>query len=100
MKKDLSSEQDEFDTWYARYPKKEAKDAARKAFPKARKKASLQELIDGLERYIVAVKGKDREYIALPATWLNAGRWQDEIPQQAVIDGPWSKNFHERSARA
>jgi hypothetical protein len=99
-RKDLSSKPDEFDRWYAGYPRKEAKDAAKKAFIKARKSASLQELLLGLEQYIKTTKGQERRFIALPATWLNAGRWQDEIPQQAVIDGPWTKNFHERSARA
>ena len=98
--KDLSSTPDEFDQWYARYPKKEAKENARKAFIKARRKASLETLIDGLERYKESVKGKDRQYIALPASWLNAGRWEDEAPQQSVIDGPWSKSFHERGQRA
>jgi len=77
----------EFDEWYSRYPKKEAKDAARKAFIKARKAASLQELLDGLDRYVASVSGKQREFIALPATWLNAGRWQDEIaaPTLSVV---------------
>ena len=95
-KKDLSSKPDEFDQWYARYPKKEAKENARKAFSKARKQASLQELLEGLERYTASVKGKDRQYIALPASWLNAGRWQDETPQNVVVDGPWSPGFHKR----
>jgi hypothetical protein len=100
-RKDLSTDTaDEFDRWYSRYPRKEAKDAARKAFTKARRSTSLQELLEGLDRYILAVKGKERQYIALPATWLNAGRWQDEITQQAVIDGPWSKTFHQRGMRA
>ena len=91
---------DEFESWYARYPKKEAKKAAKTAFIKARKSASFEELSSGLDRYIVAVKGKDRQFIALPASWLNAGRWEDEAPKQEVIDGPWSKNFHERGRRA
>ena len=94
--KDLSSEPDEFGQWYARYPRKEAREAAKRAFPKARKKASLQELIEGLDRYNAAVKGKEREFIALPATWLNAGRWQDE-PQEARISSgsPWDPEFHQ-----
>lgn len=94
--KDLSSKPDEFDQWYARYPKKEAKENARKAFAKARRQASLKELLEGLERYCASVKGKDRQYIALPASWLNAGRWQDEAPSQVVVDGPWSPDFHKR----
>jgi hypothetical protein len=98
--KDLSSEPDEFDQWYSRYPRKEAKENARKAFTKARRQASLQQLLSGLEQYKQSIKGKDRQFIALPASWLNAGRWQDEIPQQAVVDGPWSKSFHEKGMRA
>lgn len=68
----------EFDQWYANYPKKEGKDAARKAFAKARKAASLEELIDGLDRYRKATQSSERRFIANPATWLNAGRWQDD----------------------
>ena len=71
--------QDEFDQWYSKYPRKEAKEAARKAFIKARKKASLDELLDGLSRYVVANKDQARNFIALPASWLNAGRWEDEL---------------------
>lgn len=95
-KKDLSSTPDEFDHWYAQYPRKEAKENARKAFTKARRQASLQELLSGLERYIISVKGKDRQYIALPGSWLNAGRWQDEIPDttKPAANSPWSKDFH------
>ena len=94
--KDLSSEPDEFDQWYARYPRKEAKDAAKRAFTKARKSASLQELLLGLERYCVSVKNEERRFIALPGSWLNAGRWQDEIPDAAkpAASSPWNKEFY------
>jgi hypothetical protein len=98
--KDLSSEPDEFDQWYSRYPRKEAKENAKKAFIKARRKTSLEALLSGLEQYKQSIKGKDRQFIALPASWLNAGRWEDEAPQQAVIDGPWSRSFHEKGIRA
>lgn len=82
-KKDLSSKPDEFDQWYSLYPKKEAKDAARKAFAKARKSVDMETLIASLKRYTASVQGKDRQFIALPATWLNAGRWEDEAPAPA-----------------
>ena len=78
LKKDSSKPDEEFDRWYALYPRKEAKTAARKAFAKARKAADMVTLIAALERYVESVKGKDRQYIALPASWLNAGRWEDE----------------------
>lgn len=73
----------EFDQWYSDYPKKEGKEAARKAFAKARKSAELQELIDGLARYKKAAQGTERRFIPNPATWLNAGRWQDDYSQDA-----------------
>jgi len=81
MNKDLSSKQDEFDRWYALYPRKEAKENARKAFAKARKQTDMETLVTSLERYTASMKGKDRQYIALPASWLNAGRWEDEVPK-------------------
>lgn len=69
-----------FDDWYSRYPHKVQRGAAEKAFPKALKLASLQELIDGVERY-VASKPSDRPY-QNPATWLNGKGWLD---QPAVV---------------
>ena len=75
---------------------KEAKENARKAFTKARRVITLQELLSGLERYVDSVKGKERQYIALPASWLNAGRWQDEIPDatKPAANSPWNKDFY------
>ena len=72
--------EDEFEQWYSEYPRKEAKAAARKAFLKARKTAPLESLMAGLTVYKKSIQGKDRQFIALPATWLNAGRWEDELP--------------------
>lgn len=80
--KDSSISDEEFDRWYALYPRKEAKAAGRKAFAKARKSADMDTLITALERYVKSVKGKERQYIALPASWLNAGRWEDELVDQ------------------
>ena len=95
-KKDLSSTLDEFDQWYAKYPRKEAKENAKKAFIKARRASSLEDLTEGLERYKQSVAGKDRQYVALPASWLNARRWEDEIPDETKpsTNSPWSKEFH------
>ena len=96
-RKDLSTEPaDEFAQWYARYPRKEAKDAAKRAFTKARKSASLPELLSGLDQYNRAMAGKERQYLALPATWLNAGRWQDEIPTttKPAASSPWNQEFY------
>lgn len=71
-----------FEEFWRQYPRKKAKGAARRAFEKARKTVSQPDLIIGVMRYAAACEGKDPQYIAHPATWLNAERWSDEIDVQ------------------
>ena len=66
----------EFEQFWAKCPAKKAKLAAEKAFVKARKTATLEELLLGMDRYLES-KPAWQEY-AYPATWLNQGRWLDE----------------------
>lgn len=68
----------EFDRWYSDYPRKRGKEAARKAFAKARKRASMDELTGGLEKFIHANRHKEQDFLPYPATWLNAGQWEDD----------------------
>lgn len=72
----------EFDTWWAAYPKKVGKTAATRAYAKARKEATAQELLDGLSNAVAVwtSEGQDVKYVPHPASWLNAGRWMDEQP--------------------
>lgn len=76
---------DEFDLWYygegddPGYVRKQARGRARVAFEKARKVATLDELIEGRKRYAEHVEGKERNWIQLPATWLNGEGWADEF---------------------
>lgn len=67
-----------FDRFWAVYPKRVSKGAARKAFPKAEREASIDEIIAGVEAAKVGRKWRDG-YIPDPATWLNAQGWLDEI---------------------
>ena len=76
----------EFDQWYygvddddPGYVRKEARGPARKAFEKARKIASLEELIEGRKRYTAEKRGTDKQFIKLAATWLNGECWADEF---------------------
>lgn len=66
----------DFEAWYSHYPHKVQRGAAERAFPKALAQASLQELIDGVHRYIES-KPVDRPY-QNPATWLNGKGWLDQ----------------------
>ena len=64
------------DTFWPRYPAKVKKPRAQQCFIKARSKAELQEIMDGLEAYI-RHKPADRAW-AHASTWLNDERWADE----------------------
>ena len=70
---------DGFDAFWSAVPKKVGKDAAIKAYRAAVKKAPPELILSGIKAYAVSVLGKDRQYVANPASWLNAGRWGDEV---------------------
>lgn len=78
-----------FDEFYAAYPIKKGKGAAKKAWEKAVKKADPDHIISNAALYASSVQNKDPKFIAHPATWLNAERWDDDISKevlQAAID--------------
>jgi hypothetical protein len=67
---------DDFPEWWDAYPRKDSKIAAEKAYPKAWKTAGAQALLEGAIRYRDDPNRKP-SYTKLPATWLNAGSWND-----------------------
>jgi len=76
----------EFENFWNTYPRKVGKQAAIKAFAKAITIASVDEILAGAIRY-----GNDRNlpfdenFIPHPATWLNAGRWEDgPLPERKL----------------
>ena len=68
---------DDFDAFWSAYPRREAKAAARKAWVKAVTVADPQAIIAGAQRYRDD-PNRESEFTAHPATWLNAGRWEDD----------------------
>lgn len=91
----------EFTLWYRHYPLKRARGQAERAFRAARKIASLQELIDGVERY-KRDKRADRDW-RYPATWLNGKDWLDEAEperQHESTGPPAARQSREDSERA
>ena len=65
--------------WTA-YPKKVGKKAAFKAWQKAKDRPPLPDILDAIKAQTHSKQWtKDNgEYIPHPATWINAGRWDDE----------------------
>lgn len=68
-----------FEDLWKRYPVKKGKGAALISFGKACAKHDMQFLSDRLGAYISSVEGRDKKYIPHLATWLNQGRWDDEL---------------------
>lgn len=73
---------DHFDVFWEAYPKKMAKGQAKKAWAKAIKSEDAQTIIDATVDYAICQKGKDKQFIPYPASWLNAERWKDEPEEQ------------------
>ena len=71
----------DFDLFWQAYPKKVGKEAARKAFSRA--KAPLESLLTAIERQKCGNQwtAENGRFIPNPATWLNQGRWEDEVEQ-------------------
>lgn len=76
-----------FDQWWAAYPRKIAKVAARKAWKAVPAKIGLADLMELTQRFSDHVVGKDPEHVPHPATWLNGERWTDELPDRSQTDG-------------
>lgn len=72
-----------FEAFWAVYPRKVGKLAAKKAF--GRVDVPLETLLTALRRQKCSAQwtAENGRYIPNPATWLNQGRWEDEVrPEQ------------------
>ena len=72
-----------FDTFWTAYPVKVGKDAAKRAFAKRKPTAELLgEMLKAIaeQKTSLAWVKEDGQFIPHPATWLNQGRWMDEVP--------------------
>ena len=75
------TKEQKFETFWKCYPRRVAKGAARKAFEKAVKKASLETMLKAITEYVA--KKPEKIDFKHPATWLNGECWDDEWePQQ------------------
>lgn len=82
---------------YAAYPRKVARDAALKAIAQALKRVEFPELLEAVTAYAKSRDGKDPNLTPYPATWFNAGRWNDD---RSEWDRPDGKAGNRRSERA
>ncbi len=84
LKKEISKEKsDAFDTFWKAYPKKVGKEKCFNWF-KSHKVDSdlLKKMLNKIEEYKNTKQWSNPQYIPHPYTWLNQGRWDDEIEQE------------------
>jgi hypothetical protein len=80
--KKAESDDSLFEAFWSSYPKKAGKDAAKKAFAKRNPDQTLtNKMIDAvrLHKQSESWMKDGGQFIPHPATWLNQGRWMDEI---------------------
>ena len=70
-----------FDLFWGAYPQKVGKRYAFKCWAKSNGKPSIEIILKAIEDQKKSKKWKDG-YIPNPSTWINQGRWEDEIQEQ------------------
>ena len=70
----------EFDAFWAVYPHKVAKQAARGIYDRIinKRQVTPEQLLAGARKYADERRGQDAKYTKHPTTWLNGGCWEDE----------------------
>ncbi len=81
------AETETFVRFWKAYPRKQDKGHAERAFEKAIKDSDPEKIISACERYRWP---SDKQFVPLPATWLNGRRWEDETsePSAAIEHDP------------
>lgn len=81
-----------FEEFWALYPRKVAKGAARKAWGRAILKASPLAMIEAIKAQEPFWAAREIQFVPHAATWLNQERWADEL--EGGIGKPKDGNRH------
>lgn len=78
------ADEDRFSRFWAAYPRKVGKQAAKKSWSRLHPSEELtQAILQAVEAQKQSRQWKENngQFIPNPATWLNQGRWEDELPK-------------------
>lgn len=86
------SDEAAFEQFFQRCPRRVAKEAARKAYRGAIKRATHEQILAGVIRYAAERSGQDPKFTKHPSTWLSGACWDDDpapapSPQQHFAPG-------------
>lgn len=74
-----------FEDFWTLYPRKIAKRAAFKVWEREMKAGTApDDILAGLRAQVPSLSARDPQFIPHAATWLNQGRWEDEVLPPAV----------------
>ena len=75
-----------FDIFWSSYPKKKNKGQARRVFPKAIAKTTIDVMVDAIEKqkHTKDWQRKGGQFIPYPSTWLNAEGWENEVTEDEI----------------
>lgn len=71
-----------FDDFWHVYPRKIAKNAARRAYDSALKKVTADEILSAVKIFSANSRSTEKQYIPHPSTWLNGERWLDDVADE------------------
>lgn len=76
---------DLFNEFWAVYPRRQGRGAAIKAFAKACTVDAVESVLEGAKRFAADPNLPPKQYIPMPATWLNQERWSDgPLPEREM----------------
>ncbi len=77
--------EDMFEIFWLSYPRKVGKEKCRRWFASKSRKVDeqlLDEMLVAIKKQKKQKQWQDKQYIPHPYTWLNQGRWEDEILEE------------------
>lgn len=80
-----------FPEFWAKYPRKVGKQAAVKAYRAALRVTDPATILAALDAQLPVFAEKDPRFIPHASTWLNAGRWEDELPEPVDDRTEWDR---------
>jgi hypothetical protein len=76
-----------FDRWYSCYPKKQARESARKAWDKQKLDKIFSTIMIKSRAFVEHYRSTGKmDFLPMPATFLNQRRWEDEFDAKPAPD--------------
>jgi hypothetical protein len=77
--------EDMFERFWLSYPRKVGKEKCRRWFKSKSRKVDeqlLDEMLVAIKKQKRTKQWQDKQFIPHPYTWLNQGRWEDEVVEE------------------